>query len=268
MYLHLADQHLHTDNSPDGSHSAILMCERAVELGLRAIAFTDHCEAPEYYDGYYEKALPQAYFDAVKAKSVFQGRLLVLTGVELGGAVYEEELCRRLLSQYSYDIVLSSLHFVKGAKEYHLIDYRQVDYRPVLEEYFKELLRQAKQNLFDSLAHLDYPTRYIRMQGVACSLKPFADLIDEILKVLVQNGKALEINTSGLSACFHTTLPGYDVIKRFRDLGGELVTVGSDAHCTASLGGGLEEGIALAHKAGFSYVTMFQRREPVLLKIE
>ena len=58
------------------------------------------------------------------------------------------------------------------------------------------------------------------------------------------------------------------MIKRFRDLGGELVTVGSDAHCTASLGGGLEEGIALAHKAGFSYVTMFQRREPVLLKIE
>ncbi|MCL2514215.1 MAG: PHP domain-containing protein, partial [Oscillospiraceae bacterium] len=86
------DTHVHTDNSPDGRHSPMYMCETAVDMGLRAVAFTDHCEMESYCGDRYDRSVKQSYFETAKAKSAFLGKLLVLHGIEMAN-VYADEAC-------------------------------------------------------------------------------------------------------------------------------------------------------------------------------
>ncbi len=85
---------------------------------------------------------------------------------------------------------------------------------------------------------------------------------------MAQNGKALEINTSGLFLALNETLPPESIVKRFKELGGEYITIGSDSHYHNKLGAGIEEGMALAKKCGFEYAAIYQKREPVMLPIK
>ncbi len=266
-YKSVFDMHTHTFNSPDGNDFAILICEKAFLKGLTAIALTDHFEIPEINEGYYEPALKQGYYDMIKAKAVYEKEFDVIMGIELGGAIYDVDYAKNLLSTYKFDFVLNSLHGVTGT-DYHLTDYTVQDYRPLLTEYFAVLLAQCKLDLFDSLAHLDYPARYVKLAGIPCDLTQFAEQIDEILKFLAENGKALEINTSGLFAHFRSTLPEYFIIKRFKELGGEFITTGSDAHTSDHIGRGLEDAMELMETAGFSYVTYYKNRKPIPVRIE
>ena len=139
----------------------------------------------------------------------------------------------------------------------------------MFEEYLKELLLMVKWGGFDILAHLTYPLRYIVGENHrTIDLKRHSDLIDEILRAAAQSGKALEINTSGLRQPLGETLPTLPFIQRFREFGGEYVTVGSDAHFAEDLGKGVNEGMEIARQAGFSHVTLFQNRTPLPIPIE
>ena len=109
-YKKRMDMHTHTDNSPDGNHSTMYLCECAEQTGLRAIAFTDHCEVDAYYKDHYDRAAFQAYFEVVKARSVFRGRLIVAAGIELGQPAYDPALAEQILSKFDYDVVIGSVH--------------------------------------------------------------------------------------------------------------------------------------------------------------
>ena len=93
------------------------------------------------------------------------------------------------------------------------------------------------------------------------------DQIDLVLRTLAQNGKALEINTSGLRGPIGEASPTLKYVKRFRELGGEFVTLGSDAHSVEELGEGIPEAMEMASQAGFSYFTFYKKRQPRLLQI-
>ena len=99
-------------------------------------------------------------------------------------------------------------------------------------------------------------------------LERYNEITDEIFKVLVANGKALEINTSGLRQPIGKTMPTENYVRRFKELGGEFLTLGSDAHFTQHVGAGIDEGYAIAERCGFEYVTYFENRKPVKVKIE
>ncbi|MCR4925192.1 MAG: histidinol-phosphatase HisJ family protein [Clostridiales bacterium] len=261
--------HVHTDNSPDGNHSAIFICEQAQLKGLRAIAFTDHCEVDAYKKDGYDKSMFQAYFDITKAKSIFKGNLIVLTGIELGQPAYDKELAEKILSLYKYDIVIGSIHNLRNKEDFYFLDYKENNVDELLEEYFKEVYEMVKWNGFDTLAHLTYPLRYIKGEnGIDVDMGKYMDIIDEILKLLAKNGKALEINTSGLRQKINSLLPDEDIIKRFKSFGGEFVTIGSDAHYANDVGAGVFDGMATARACGFENVTLFQKRFPVTVPIE
>ena len=94
MYQRIIDLHVHTDNSPDGNHSAMFICERAELNGVRALALTDHCEVERYKSEHYDKRVKHAFFEASKAQSAFRGKVLVLRGIELGQPHYDPETAR------------------------------------------------------------------------------------------------------------------------------------------------------------------------------
>lgn len=143
------------------------------------------------------------------------------------------------------------------------------DLDAMVEEYLKELLTMVQWGGFDILAHLTYPLRYMVGENHRnIDLNRHSDLIDEILRQAARSGKALEINTSGLRQPLGETLPTLPYVRRFREFGGEYVTVGSDAHYAEDLGKGVNEGMKVAQEAGFSHVTLFQGRTPLPIPIE
>lgn len=267
-YAKILDMHVHTDNSHDGNHSTMFLCERAEMAGMRAIAFTDHIEIDLYEKGNFERTARQSFFEVTKARSAFRGKLIVCTGIELGQAIYDLPTADALLRRIPYDFVLGSLHNLEHVDDFAFLAYTEETVEPILRLYFEEIIRLCEWGGFDCLSHLTYPLRYIVGEHkMSVDLRHFSDQIDTILHLLIDNGKALEINTSGLRQPLGETMPGKDILLRYRELGGELITIGSDAHFAAHLGMGITEGMALAEACGFRYVALYQQREPTLIPL-
>ncbi len=271
MYKNIVDLHVHTDNSFDGNHSATFFCEKAEFLDLRAIAFTDHCEVDQYRDDLsYEKRIFQAFFEASKVRSAFRGKLLVLNGIELGQPVYDIEIANQIVNRFDYDHILGSVHNLRGKEDFYFMKNLSLENaESLLTEYFNEILDMLNWGNFDVLAHLTYPLRYFYSQSdLDIDLNKFKKQIDEILLLTAKTDKALEINTGALRQPLKRLTPEIDIIKRFKELGGSFVSVGSDAHYTEHLALGIDVAYDAALKAGFDNITFFQKRTPIQMKIE
>lgn len=168
-----------------------------------------------------------------------------------------------MLRKYRFDFVLGSLHAIRGMDDFAYVDFSGLNAEVILERYFDELLELCQWGGFDSLAHMTYPLRYIvgkYQQPVEMSR--YSEVIREILSTLAQKHLGLEINTAGLRREIGQTSPTLEYVKLFRELGGEILTFGSDAHCAQDLGAGLETAIDMAKEAGFSYFAFYKKHEP------
>ena len=271
MYKNIVDLHVHTDNSFDGNHSATFFCEKAEFMDLRAVAFTDHCEVDQFRgDPTYEKRIFQAFFEVSKVRSAFRGKILILNGIELGQPAFDIETANKILDSHDYDMVLGSVHNLRGGEDFYYMENLSLpEAEKLLEEYFNAIIEMLNWGNFDVLAHLTYPLRYFYSQSnLDIDLNKFQNQIDEILLLTAKSGKALEINTAGLRQPINKLSPEVDIVKRFKELGGKYVTVGSDAHYAEHLGAGIEQGYELALKCGFDKVAVYQGRTPTLIPIE
>ena len=271
----LCDVHTHSNNSFDAESTVEEMCKSALNKGFYAIAITDHCEAPFIKFGYNEEfgdfneRIPLSFLQTKNAQIKYRQKLKVLCGIELGEPMHDPECTEKALSFGDFDFVLASLHNLKNMEDFYFIDFNNCNISEILKLYFNELAETATFSDFDSLAHLTYPLRYIfETTGEYPDLTPYQDVIDDIYRTLISNNKALEINTSGLFKPIGRTLPDEFQLKRYRELGGKLITVGSDAHTSIAVGNGIEEGIRLAHKCGFKSYTIFEKRRPIAIPIE
>ena len=139
----------------------------------------------------------------------------------------------------------------------------------MLHEYFDQLINTIKCfNSFDSLAHLTYPLRYVYLKSlIKPDLNLFIDKIDYILNLLIEKNKALELNVSGFAKGINTSLPGKNIIKRFNQLGGKYITLGSDSHNAYCVGNYINNGIDIIKSCGFDYITVFINHKPNLIHI-
>ncbi len=271
-YKFISDSHTHSENSFDGHDSVIMICDRAANLGLYSITVTDHCECNEFYGNKdhfdYRSAIANSIRDTAKAHALYHDRLKIYTGIELGQPTQDRKAAEEALSLTEYDFVLGSLHNLRGEQDFYFLEYTPQNAPLLLERYFCELLELVQENCFDSLAHLSYPMRYIGAHPeITANMDYFKSELDEVLSTLAKNDRALEVNTSGLRQMMGKTLPDEDVIRRFRELGGKYVTLGSDAHRWGDVGAGIEDGLQLLLKCGFTHFTVFEKRQPKLLPI-
>lgn len=268
-YSNFYDLHTHSEHSFDGNHSCTLMCESAVQKGLKGLALTDHCEI-DSKDCDFEKLCSSQFLDTSKAATVFSGSLEVFRGIELGQAVYNEALTESILSKYDYDFVLGSIHNLRNMEDFFFLDYNKgYDIYDLLSRYFDTEYELCEWNKFDSLAHLTYPLRYITGKyGIKVDMSRFSDKIDKILKLLIKNEKALEINTSGYFNEMKDILPNAEIVARYKELGGKYITIGSDSHYYDKIGMGIEQGMDAAKKCGFEYITVYRKRQPFLVPIK
>ena len=271
MYKNFVDLHVHTDNSFDGIHSATFFCEQAEFMDLRALAFTDHCEVDQFEgDPTYEKRIFQAFFEIAKVRSAFRGKLLVLNGIELGQPAYDIETANKIINSHDYDQILGSVHNLRGGEDFYFMENLTLpEAEKLLKEYFDALIEMLHWGNFDVLAHLTYPLRYFYSKSnLDIDLNKFKNQIDEILLLTAKSDKALEINTAALRQPLNKLSPEVDIVKRFKELGGKYVTVGSDAHYAEHLAADIDMAYNCAIEAGFDSITFFQKRTPIQMKIE
>ena len=267
--MFLADIHTHSVNSPDGESPVDAMCRSAIEKKLDCIAVTDHCEIDLYKKDRCEELLGSSWHDTEAAQGTFEGKLEILKGVELGNALYDTALAWKTVKRRPYDLVLGSLHHPTGVEDFAFIDFNKTDVSPLMDLYFDELEQLVDWGRFDVLTHITYPLRYINgIFHMNVDIRRYERRLRAVYKKLIENGKGLEINTSGLRQPYGVTMPDLWCLKLYRDEGGTVVTVGSDAHTAADVGANIADGLKLAKEAGFAQYTFYRQRKPVSVKID
>lgn len=257
----LVDYHVHSTCSADAQSPMDEVCRAAIARGLTEIAFAEHLDMQPDDPGYgfhdyqrYRRAL-----DECRAR--FGDRLTIRCAIEVSWQVEFRDEIERYLAPLSFDFVIGSVH--SAQKEFMWFEdfYRRHPPDECYRLYFEELVRAARSGWFDVLGHLDVPKRYHR--NVYPSPFRYADhrdAVDAVLQAAVESGTGIEINTSGLRQGLGETLPALEVVRRYRELGGEIVTVGSDAHAASHVGSHIEDAYELARAAGFKAVATFPRR--------
>ena len=235
-----ADQHTHCNFSTDSESTPESMIQGAIEKGLTHLCLTDHMDL-DYPGSTKEEPLFEFnaadYFNTLTPlKETCRDKLYLGIGIELGLRPGREDLNKqmnKLLADYPFDFVLGSVHLLDNDDPYYESYWQGRTAKAILVKYFDDMLTSIKEfNDFDSLGHLDYLIRYIPpFCGEKDYLfKEYQEVIDEVFRLLINKNKALEINTAGLIKglpCFH---PKLEVLKRYLELGGELITIGSDGH--------------------------------------
>ena len=282
----LLDCHTHTQFSVDSEADINACVERAASLGLAAYAITDHCECDAWYPKEHYTPEEQSFLDATNYRADFEasvsavtalkekydGRLNLICGSELGQVLFDREAAQIVCSDKRVDFIIGSVHRIRGEKDFYFIDYtkRTMDeIYDLLERYFREVYELSQTGMFDVIGHITYSLRYMKQRhGICPDISRFDDTIAETFRTLVQSGKGIEINTSGLRQGFGATFPDLKYVKMYRDLGGEILTIGSDSHTVEDIGAGTADGIEVARAAGFSRLTYFKERKPVFTPID
>ena len=255
MSRSLHDMHVHTSDSPDAEIAAWELVRRGIQKGMSTIGFVAHLDLNPADYCYGSLGPPEYDYSISRAKHESDGRLTVLKGLEVGEPHRFQGKAKELVDYDEYDFIVGALHYLKDDVLILGEDaFLNGDPMGIVEGYYRESLRMVRGAEMNVLAHLGLFRRGMAMAGLDTSFDEtgmWPELIGDILETLVRRGIALELNTSGLRRKEKVTYPALPVLKLYRELGGELVTVGSDSHRDPHVFYGLGEGYDMLREAGF-----------------
>lgn len=273
----ISDCHLHSDFSSDSSAAPRDIIERALSLGLRSICFTDHndfdyplengrtvfnIDLPEYIRTL--KPLADEY------RSKPDARMEIQIGVEQGLMKSVADQINAFDSGKELDFIIGSSHLVNGADPYYPSFWEGADVRRGILLYYESILEnlQACSN-FDVYGHIDYIVRYIpKERADEYRESDYYEILDAILRSIIAHEKGIEINTAGFKYNLNRPNPSEFIIKRYRELGGEIITVGSDAHEPRHMAYCFDKVPDILKTAGFKYYTRFIKRAPEFISLD
>lgn len=265
--MYLADYHTHTAMSPDAKTSMADMAAAALGAGMDEICFTDHVEPLTWggteLRGPFDWSAWQTAFAA--AQAAWGDRIRLRLGMELGDAVWNTAHCARLLANAPpMDFVIGSIHMLSpafGGEDLYFFDPgNEAEARRGIADYLGQVQKLADWGQFDVLGHLTLPLRYLNEnRGFRLSFDGFEGEVEEILRTLIRSGLGIELNTNR----GNTPLPDERWLRMYRRLGGERITLGTDAHDPRFVGCAIREGQDLLRRCGFTRFCTFRAREPV-----
>lgn len=267
----LWDCHMHSSFSSDSDTSIESMILQGIQQGLQGICFTEHFDPdyPSTPDGLnFSLDFPLYMKTFFSLKEKYQSQIKLHFGVEFGLQPHLSTVFEQLTAQYPFDFIIGSSHVVNGCDPYYP-DYFQTREESVgYREYFESILENIIQlSCFDSYGHLDYIVRYGPNKNQNYSYVKYADIFDEILKQLIKRQIAMEINTGGYHYNLGEPNPCVDIIHRYRELGGELITIGADAHTPEKIGYAFDKAADILLQNGFRYYTVYRQRKPHFLPL-
>lgn len=264
--MYLADYHVHSSCSPDGHYTMARMAEAAVRRGLNEICFTDHLDTVEW--GTYAPRTTYDWAALVRqweeARKKWGGRIAVKLGVELGEAALSFDRAEKLLSGApELDFIIGSVHLMGpryGHEDlYYIPKADAAYYHDVIDDYLDDVLALARWGKFNVLGHLTLPVRYIwDNAGIKMDFSAHMDRVEALFREIIPRGLGIECNTNRGAV----PLPDESILRLYRALGGEIITVGSDAHSPEYVGCRAGETQELLRQCGFRYLTTFTGGKP------
>ncbi len=269
----ISDCHLHSSFSGD-SHTAMEdMILQGIAQGLKIMCFTEHND----FDYPESPCLPADTFllntdsylcTLANLREKYADKIRLLFGVELG---LQPETAGRngvYAKSHDFDFIIGSTHICHGKDPYYPGFFDGRSKEASLREYFESILENIrKYSDFDVCGHLDYAVRYAPGQDEGYSYDKYRDIFDEILKLLLAKGKGIELNTGGIKSGMHDFHPCMDILKRYRELGGEIITVGSDSHDGKNIAAHFARAAEVLGECGFQYYCVFEGRRPEFFRL-
>jgi len=245
-----------------------VIIETAIERGLAGIAVTDHLD-PLWPDENDPSELDVTAYEAAltEADAFCAGRIHFAKGIELGILAGEaNRICADAVSAFPYDFVIASIHYAEAVTIDAPAFLEDRTMKEIIEDYYTLLLEGMKTYKdYDVLGHINCIDRYT--DGFAPP-ELYLPYVDEVLRLAISDGKGIEINTSAFRyGMGHIGTPTQPILNRFKELGGEIVTIGSDAHRTADIGSFIREGEEMLLASGLRHIAVFSGRRPEFIKL-
>lgn len=260
----IADFHIHTNFSGDSEADVDKVIQSAIDKGMKYMAITDHNDF-EFENGKFELDT-EKYFEYMSKKKIeYKDDIHISVGIECGLEPKYSDRINNLLKSYAFDFVIGSSHVINGKDPY----YKEYFENRTVHDAMIEYLMSISENIdvfdnFDVYGHLDYMMRYapISIEEKRYNYAEYDELFDKILIKLISKNKGIEINTSPLKSGLYDTNPNIQVIKRYKELGGKIITVGSDAHLPEHVGHSFDVAADMLKETGFTYFNIFEHRQP------
>ena len=250
------------------------MAEAARDHGMAMICLTDHVDMDDDITGHVRPTWPRCWQGTLAEWEDYQNNpvpgIEVRLGMELGELHHEPATAEKAAADPALDLVIGSLHNLRDVPDfYHLPYASEAECAEWNRRYLAELREMAAAECFDVMGHIGYTARYMHRRGFRGDITPelYREELTDIFRTLIQSGRGIEVNVSGLREG-HTTYPAAPALSLYRELGGEIVTVGSDAHTPESAGIGVKEGFALLESLGFRYAARYQKRKPEFIRLD
>ncbi|ATW25189.1 histidinol-phosphatase HisJ family protein [Candidatus Formimonas warabiya] len=265
-----SDNHVHTNFSPDSNAPMESVIKGAITKGLKELVLTDHVDFdypsdPNPFLVDYDKYLVS--FNQLKAK--YQEEIALRLGVEIGAQPHVLDQVTHLLKKYPFDFVILSTHSVAGINCSDPEFFAQSVPKAAYIKYLEGLLSNVRHfSDYDVCGHLDFVARYNPHSPKKLAYQEYADIVDAILKTIIQSGHGIELNTAGYRYGLNQTHPSLEILTRYRELGGEIITVGSDAHKPEDIGAQFALAYDMLRTAGFNHITQFNQRRPFFIKLD
>lgn len=265
------DSHVHTNYSDDSTMRLEDGIEAALALGLKGLAFTDHYDLDFPDNQFLFEFDPKKRASHIESLREHYGPdIEIVNGIELGVQSHVLDQSSHIIDSNPFDFVICSLHVVDGfalhdSDGFYKNKTKEQAYRRYLEEVY-QLVRSFEN--FDVIGHLGYVRRYGPYEIKSMPLKIYDEIIDSLLKLLIERGKGIEVNVSGYTYRLGTPLPDVDILKRYKELGGEIITLGSDAHDAAHIGKSFKQGLAALERSGFDHVNYYKNRQPIFVPLK
>jgi len=278
--MHLFDNHNHSQFSFDGKRSSVEECAYAAQsAGLSGMAFTDHCDffVPAMKASY-ENLVPEVFDVPAQQEEIDRvqalidkdgGALKLLKGIEIGMHENHHDDIRRTLAENSFDQVIASVHYLDGIDPFYGGYYEDKDWKQAFGHYLETIHTEMTWlRDFDIMGHFDYVVRYAPYPEACLRYRDFSDILDEMFRFIIHEGKALEINTKSYQEYKGRPVTlDTDVLIRYKELGGEIVSLGSDSHDPSRVGHGFARFAQLLKSLGFRWSAHYEKRKLVQLPL-
>ena len=271
----LTDMHVHSCFSSDSQEHPESIIETAISKGFSYVYFTDHHDM-DFPVNDHEPTLDfqldfESYIKKLsELKEAYSGIIEVCLGVEQGICPETAPRIAALSNQYPFDFIIGSSHLtsLQNGDPYYPEYYEGKTNVEAYREYFMSAVENIKlTDGFDVYGHLDYAVRYCPDPSFTYRFEDYRDIFEILLKSLIEKGKGIEINTKGITKIGYPH-PHIETLKLYKELGGEIITVGSDAHKKEELGFGFEVAKDILEQVGFQYYTVFKKRKPEFINLD
>ncbi len=274
--MKLYDQHLHSRFSIDSKAEPAANVRRAVDLGLAGLTFTEHFDThpDDWTKCVYDDRAYSTEIDGLRQR--FAGTIVVGKGIEVCYQPERMTFILDFLDRHEFDLVILSVHYFGGRPIHHRREWSDVDVATGTRRYLETVLDAARTaasltatrgRVFDVLGHLDLAKRYTQRFFGDFDVSGGQDLIDDILRACIDADLTPEINTSTLRQNLDETMPGPHTVRRYAELGGTCMSLGSDAHRAEDVGAGLDHGAAMLPDGGIENLAVFKNRQRTLIPL-